>query len=453
MKAERSEEQVKTSKQEVLDTLQGLSFARSRSILTAMDGTKWGQYIKGISEAIERQDYDAAQSHIDDIWAEAASMYRTLVESNAPMVAKLGNWPMDIEPNSLAEGLPTRDKVGVGGFNAAIACALTLIPLKDQVVSAVLHAAYDEDAIQQVREEAQSSYASSDTIYWLAACSVCREGEVTPREFVMQIAEFQRLAEDYNARRAAARRVYEDMTSMYITDSKEFGKGVAYGTRDGAALGAYIGGHSLAVVYREDYDIYIVSTCKPSLGLDNFQWSSERDEHGRPMSGPVRDGSKQSVQCASLEEAQRAVNMARTAIESAERKKVDHYKGFDAKAYSQKLNAQGIRAIPSDSYGEKLGRWLVGPRYHDLEYVDLDALSVGCPSLNYQPDRVSIQAAMSCCNAIKHARTLLGLESAPKEVISSVIDYLSLLEERKELVEARQRIDLEMDRVDKLVDS
>ena len=85
--------------------------------------------------------------------------------------------------------------------------------------------------------------------------------------------------------------------------------------------------------------------------------------------------------------------------------------------------------------------------------MDLDALSVGCPSLNYQPDRVSIQAAMSCCNAIKHARTLLGLESAPKEVISSVIDYLSLLEERKELVEARQRIDLDIERVDKLLDS
>ena len=134
-----------------------------------------------------------------------AERYRAEVATQAPRVASLGVWPPHIDPQaSLTGRIPTATATATG-FDAGIACALDLIPREHQQLAASLHAAYTPAAIAQVRAEVVALEADSPTGWWLAACSLCVEGELTPAEFVQQVADFTVLARDPKQRLEAAR--------------------------------------------------------------------------------------------------------------------------------------------------------------------------------------------------------------------------------------------------------
>src|SRR3989338_9656290 len=95
------------------------------------------------------------------------------------------------------------------------------------------------------------------------------------------------------------------MVSSFSLTS-EFGADVPYGTEDGCMQGAYVAGHQFAVSYAPKYGVYFIGTYHPSLDLENFKWSGEKDEQGKPKSGPVF-GSKQFVKCANKDELIRAL--------------------------------------------------------------------------------------------------------------------------------------------------
>ena len=239
--------------------------------------------------------------------ASVREYYRQNVLANASRVAELGNWPEWIDPNSLAERIPSESKSGAGGFDAGVACALGLIPEDKQKLAATLHAAYTPEAVAQLRTELEDLNPDSETAWWLAACSVCEEGSVDVEKFIAQIADFKDLCKPENIREFlnAAKKAEREMLDTFYEDER-FGEGVPFGTKDGCMQGAYLAGHPFAVMYSEEYEIYFIGTFHPSLGLENFEWSSEKDEEGRDLSGPVF-GSKQFVKCKDLDEALRAI--------------------------------------------------------------------------------------------------------------------------------------------------
>ncbi len=215
----------------------------------------------------------------------------------ASRLAALGNWPSYIDAvGSLTERIPTGDDANAPGFDAGIACALGLIPEDKQRLSAILHGAYTPEAVEQVRREAVEMSPDSETTWWLAACSICREGGINKEGFYAQLVEFEKLYADATARVEAAKAEFEKMKGLF-----QLVDGVPFGTQDGCAQGAYIAGHAWAVQYNPAYGIFFVSTYLPSLGLENFQFSDKKDEKGRPMSGPVH-GSRQFVKASSIEE-------------------------------------------------------------------------------------------------------------------------------------------------------
>ena len=167
-----------------------------------------------------------------------------LVRRSAPRVARLGGWPSYIDAASLTDRVPTGGRELAPGFDAGIACALGLIPAERQTLAARLHAAYTPAAVAQVRREAAAGFpAEADTTWWLAACSVCREGQIDADGFRQQLEEFAALAVDPAARRRAAEAEFDAMTGRYwIVD------GVAYGVADGCQQGAYIDGHAFAAM-------------------------------------------------------------------------------------------------------------------------------------------------------------------------------------------------------------
>jgi hypothetical protein len=187
------------------------------------------------------------------------------------------------------------------GFDAGIACALDLIPRERQKLAACLHAAYTPAAVEQVRGEARALDPDSQTCWWLAACSVCREGELTPEDFSQQVAAFTVLARSPHLRLVAAQATCEAMSrSFWMQD------GIAFGTEDGAMQGAYVAGHDVAAVHDEKAGLYFVGTFRETLGLEGFPWSDAVDESGRTCSGPVH-GSRQFVKAASAEEYRRVL--------------------------------------------------------------------------------------------------------------------------------------------------
>jgi len=103
-----------------------------------------------------------------------------LVGWEATRVADVGDWPewmKSTAKESLLSRVPTVDSKA-SGFDAGIACTLDLIPRSKQVLSAALHAAYTPDKVAQVIKEMENIDADSETVWWLAACSVCDEGGV-----------------------------------------------------------------------------------------------------------------------------------------------------------------------------------------------------------------------------------------------------------------------------------
>lgn len=231
---------------------------------------------------------------------------RSVIAENTDRLAQLGNWPsyIDKEKSVLGRLPENQDSVNAAGFDAGLACTLDLIPRDKQNLSAILHAAYTEEAVEKIRQEAQDFDPNSETVWWLAACFLCHEGDGTITSFYQQLKDFEKLIDDPKARASAARLEYTKMVGSFNLVG-----GIPFGIKDGSAQGAYIAGYDLAVAYSESYGIFFLSTFRPTLGLDDFKWSSKKDTKGRPMSGPVW-GSKQFVKCATFGELARAIKQA-----------------------------------------------------------------------------------------------------------------------------------------------
>lgn len=232
------------------------------------------------------------------------SDYHTAVRKQGPRVAQLGRWPAWISvEDSLVGRVPTR-KSQAPGFDAGIACALDLIPREKQKLAATLHAAYTPEAVAQLRHEITELDPDSETCWWLAACSLCVEGMVNWETFAFQVGSMVALSQSPDQRLQAAKAEWAKMQKSFnLVD------GVPFVIIDGGVQTAYIAGHDLGVQWVEAYGIFFLSTFHPSLGLEEFEWSTATDDQGRSKSGPVH-GSRQFVKCASFDELARALSIA-----------------------------------------------------------------------------------------------------------------------------------------------
>jgi len=241
---------------------------------------------------------------------------RSQIKSAASRVKELGEWPDHVQEDSLVARVPEMGKDNAPGFDAGIACALDVIKADKQKLAATLHANYTPEAVQQVRSEVEDMSPDSETCWWLAACSICEEGGIDQDGFLNQLKAFKELSEDPTRRVEAARSEYEKMISKFHFED-DLGEDVPYGTEDGCMQGAYIEGHDFAVQWAENYGIYFIGTHEESLGLEDFQWSDEKDEDDRDKSGPVW-GSKQFVKCANREELVKALELVKSKFKSKE---------------------------------------------------------------------------------------------------------------------------------------
>ena len=239
---------------------------------------------------------------LTSVISKACGLHQDIVRNQAPRVAELGGWPSWVNPDTLADRIPTEGRPAPG-FDAGIACALHCIPEEKQRLSAILHAAYTPEAVEQVRRETSGDAldADSETVWWLAMCSVCDEGNRDCFDYGEQLNAAASLAEQPEERVVAAREVLDLMLTSFEVISEAGLEPFAFGEEDGCIQGAYLAGHEYAVHYHEEYGIWFIGTFRESLGLEDFQWSSSVDDQGRPMSGPVY-GSRQFVKCASREE-------------------------------------------------------------------------------------------------------------------------------------------------------
>ncbi len=233
---------------------------------------------------------------------------RALVEKNAPAIALLGEWPPYISAETLIERVPKSGEGNAPGFDAGVACALGMIPEDRQALAAHLHANYSPESVAQVRREVAMKDPNTETAWWLAACSVCREGDVDAAAFLAQVESFKELSRDAQQRLAAATREYDDMMKRFTLID-----GAPYGEDDGCMQAAYLAGYPFASSYAANYGLFFIGTYEESLGLEDFPWSEEKDEKGRAKSGPVY-GSRQFVKCATKEEWEKALEVVRAKL-------------------------------------------------------------------------------------------------------------------------------------------
>lgn len=236
----------------------------------------------------------------EELLCASSDALQAAIRQRAADIARLGAWPAWIQhEETLIQRIPTAEQTA-SGFDAGIACALGLLPPHARTLSATLHAAYTPPAVAEVRSAIHNAHglwrihdADSPACWWLAACSICTEGDdVDLPAFHAQIADFMKLRDDAGLRRAAAEKTLQDMCGSFSGS-----RGYAFGTRDGCLQGAYIAGHDFAVMHAQKYGVYFIGTFHPSLGLEDFIWGSGRDGKDRPTSGPVH-GSRQFVKCA-----------------------------------------------------------------------------------------------------------------------------------------------------------
>lgn len=239
---------------------------------------------------------------------EQLDAIREIVVRESARVAQLGQWPSYVQLESLSKRVPANATDQAPGFDAGIACTLDLIPREAQEVSATLHANYSKAMVERVRREIAEENPNSSTMWWLAGCSVCDEGNVNGVRFLEQIEEFKRLAADETARKTAAVTMFREMTDTFKPVD-----GVPFGTKDGCIQGAYIAGYLFATEYSEKYGIYYIGTYEPSLGLEDFPWETGKDAKGNTTSGPVF-GSKNYVKCANKAELDRALAVVKTKL-------------------------------------------------------------------------------------------------------------------------------------------
>ncbi|MFH1404597.1 MAG: hypothetical protein ABIH21_00675 [Patescibacteria group bacterium] len=198
---------------------------------------------------------------------------RGTVEENMSRVAQQGNWPSYINAkDSLLGRIPEVGQATAPGFDAGIACAMDIIPRDKQGLASVLHAAYTEAAVEQVRSETSGDSwdPDSESIWWLAMCSICQEDGVDNTSLIEQVESAKVLATDPESRIAAAK----DMLERMKGDFTVIADGTPFVTRDGGMQGAYLQGHDFAVQWAEAYGIFFVGTFRESLGIpEDFEWS------------------------------------------------------------------------------------------------------------------------------------------------------------------------------------
>ncbi len=237
------------------------------------------------------------------------------VIANASSIVEAGNWP-DFMRNersikgSLEGRIPVNGETGPG-FDAGVAAAMGLVPEHAIPLIATLHAAYTPAAVEQVRREAVLMDPESPTTYWLAACSLCKEGKVDEHTFLQQVEAFQELLGNPVARVDAAVAEFAAMKAKFSVIDE-----VAFTSEDGGMQGAYVAGHRWAVQAAGNYGIFFIGTFEPSLGLEEFAFSDRKDGQGRPMSGPVW-GSKQFIKVSSFDELAAAIKVVRAKLGSA----------------------------------------------------------------------------------------------------------------------------------------
>jgi len=240
------------------------------------------------------------QDFNDSQVSELINHARAVIAKNSVRVATLGGWAEgdDVLVRLLIR-VPSNEEPRPG-FDAAIACALDLIPPERQRLPAKLHGAWDAEAVQQIRHEAKEMHPNAETTWWLAACHVCREGNVDSRAFLTQIERFEELVKDPEERRNRAIETFTKMGKAFEMTAE----GIPLGFNDGCIQGAYIHGHRYGTQWSKHQQLYFIGTYLPSLGLEEFGWWS-------PNSGPVH-GSKQFVKCTTNDEFLDAVKTVRT---------------------------------------------------------------------------------------------------------------------------------------------
>ena len=121
--------------------------------------------------------------------------------------------------------------------------------------------------------------------------------------FEAQVVAALELAKSESLRLSAAMDGLESLRDSYIVMD-----GVAYGDTDGCIQAAYLDGIDLGVYRHEGYGLWFIGTLHPSLGLEDFEWSTDVDDQGRAKSGAI---SSQFVKASSLSELAAAVEIAK----------------------------------------------------------------------------------------------------------------------------------------------
>ena len=164
-----------------------------------------------------------------------------------------------------------------------------------------LHAAYTQDAVEQVIEEMKDLNANSGTAWWLAACTICEKWDIGQSDFLQQIELFKNLKNNEKNFVEVSKKEYEYMISLTEKTTYKF----PYGTVDWAMQWAYLTGNTYGTMYAKKYGIYLVWTYKDSLWLEDYDWSKyhpERDpNNSKEDSWPVF-WSKQFIKCANEEQ-------------------------------------------------------------------------------------------------------------------------------------------------------
>ncbi len=229
---------------------------------------------------------------------------RTMVRQEGARVKELGEWhpAVDTEKSLVARIPETEETQAAPGFDAGLACTLDLIPRDKQKLAAMMHANINPPAIQQIRSEIQSWDPDSETVWWLAACNVCDEGNIDGEKFRGQLTVFQELAADPEKRLAAAKAEYQKMTQS--VDTTQFG--IPFGTVDGCMHGAYISGYPIAGMYAPEYGIFFIGTFDTPINnaLADFPWKNPDQEGQRGTSGMI---APQFFKCADEDEFRKVI--------------------------------------------------------------------------------------------------------------------------------------------------
>jgi hypothetical protein len=213
--------------------------------------------------------------------ASLAARARNEIRRNVKRVARLGGWPDTYDTGSVGMRIPSWGQNGHGGFDAAVACCMGIVPEQAQGLSAAFHAAWTKGAVEQARSEAALMYPTSEVVWWLAMCSVCDETESTPERFAQQVRDAVHLAGSPVGRVSAAVATYEQMGSAY-----EVVDGLPWATVDGGMQGAYLHGHEIAAAVGsgQSEGLWFLGTYFRTLGLEGFDFAEGSGPvHGSPQ--------------------------------------------------------------------------------------------------------------------------------------------------------------------------